>query len=180
MIIAYNKVIGTLVLRHEDGEVVALIKDVIIHPDTGRIEGFWARPLTLPIKNAVIQSDTILEWKKNIYIRHEEEIAEPEDIIKISEILSRNTLFIGNQVKNEAQEVLGTVYDLDFDTSKLYLRNLYVQKSFLGFKYGQRVFNYDNIIKILPEYILVKDIKDKKVKAEEPALIKNKQPLLDV
>ena len=100
----------------------------------------------------------ILEWKKNIYIKDEREIAEPEDIIKISEILSRNTFFIGSQVKNEAGEVFGRVYDLDFDTNKLYLRNLYVQKSFFGFKYGQRVFSYDAIVQVLPEYILVKDI----------------------
>ena len=57
MIRAYSQIIGTPVLRHENGEVIALIQDIIIHPDTGKIAGFWVRPLTLPIKNAVIQSD---------------------------------------------------------------------------------------------------------------------------
>ncbi len=175
MIRTYSQIIGTTVLRHENGEAIALIRDIIIHPDTGKIDGLWVRPLTMPIKNAVIQSDAILEWKKNVYIKDEREIAEPEDIIKVSEILSRNIVFIGNQVKNESEEILGRAYDLDFDTDKLYLKNLYVQKSFLGFKYQSRIFSYDSIIKVLPEYILVKDTEKKK----ETALVKDK-PLLDV
>lgn len=178
MIRSYSQIIGTPVLGHEDGTAIALLQDIIIHPDTGKIEAFWVKPLTLPLRNAIIQSDSILEWKKKIYIKDDREIADPEDIIKVSEILSRNTIFIGNQVKNEAGKMYGKVYDLDFNVDKLYLRNLYIQKSFLGFKFEQRIFHYDNIIKVLPEYILVKDIEEKKAKAEEPAL--DKHPLLDV
>ena len=180
MIRSYRQIVGTPILGHEDGALLALIQDIIIHPDTGKIEAFWVKPLTLPIKNAIIQNDSILEWKKNIYIKDVREIAEPEDIIKISEILSRNTFFIGNLVKNEAEEVLGKIYDLDFDTNKLYLKNLYTQKSFFGFKFQSRIFPYDRIIKVLPEYILVKDIEEKKVKVKEASLLEDKQPLLDV
>lgn len=178
MIKTYRQIIGTPIVRQEDGAILALIQDIIIHPDTGKIEAFWVKALALPIPNAIIQTESILEWKKNIYIKDEREIADPEDIIKVSEILSRNTLFIRNQVKNEAGKIYGKIYDLDFNVDKLYLRNLYVQKSFLGFKFEQHIFHHDNIIKVLPEYILVKDIEEKKVKAEEPAL--DKQPLLDV
>ena len=180
MIRNYSQIIGTPILSHEDGRAIALLQDVIINPDNGKLEGFWVKPITLHIGNAIIQNNSILEWKKNIYIKDEREISEPEEIIKISEILEMNTLIIGNSVKNEAGEVFGNVFDIDFDTSKLYLRNLYVQKSFLGFKYGQRIFNYDTIAQVLPEYILVKDIEEKKEKAEDMTLMKDKQPLLDV
>lgn len=176
MIQSYRQIIGAPVVDHEDGALLALVQDIIVHPDTGKIEAFWVKPLTLPIKNAVIQSNSILEWKKNIYIDGENEITDPEDIIKISEILSRNTYFIGNQVRNEAEDDLGRVYDLDFDTDKLFLRQLYAQKSFLMFKYGERVFAYDKVIKVLPEYILVKDTES----VQEPAIAEGKQPLLDV
>ena len=175
----YSQIIGTHILRHEDGEVIALLQDLIIHPDTGKIEGFWVKPLTLPFRSAVIQSDSILECKKNIYIKDEREIAEPEDIIRISELLSRNTLFIGNHVKNKSGDGLGSVHDLDFDTKKLYLRNLYTEKAFLIFKYNQRIFNYNTIIQVLPEYILVKEVEEKKEKAKEPALMKD-EPVMDV
>jgi len=176
MIRSYLQIIGTSVVREEDGEVLALIRDIIIHPDTGKIEGFWVKPMTIPVGNAVIKSDSILEWKKNIYVRDENEIAEAEDIIKITEILERDTFFIGNLVKNEAGDNLGRTYDADFDTEKLFLQNIYTQKLFLLFKYNQRIFNYNSIIKVLPDYILVKDTG----KIKEPAIIEEKQPLLDV
>ena len=180
MIRDYRKIIGNRVVHHDDGTVLALVQDIVIHPDTGKVEAFWVKPLFFPISNAILQSGLILEWKKNIYVRDESVIADPADIIKITEILSRNTLFIGNVVKNESGEIVGTVYDLAFDDQKFYLRTLYVQKSFLGFKYSSRMFSYDNIIKVLPEYILVKDIEEKKVEAEEGALVKDKRPLMDV
>ena len=179
MIQEFNKIIGKPIVGSEDGAYLAVIQDIIIHPDTGKIEGFWVKPLTLPIKNGILQSDAILEWKKNIYIKDDKEIAEPDEIIRISEILSRETYFIGNTVKNESDEILGKVFDIDFDSKKLYLKNLHIEKSFLGFNQSQRIISYDNIIKVLPEYILVKDIKEQKVKAEDGIVIDEKQPLMD-
>lgn len=180
MIRSYRQIIGTPILRQEDGTLVAMIRDFIIDPDSGKIEGFWVKSLALPIRNAILKNDSILEWKKNIYIKDENEIAEAEDIIKISEILEKNTLFIGSQVKNEAGEFLGKVYDLDFDTEKLYIRQIYTQKNFLILNYDQRIFHNNTIVKVLPEYILVKDIEEKKVSEGEVQIADEKQPLMDV
>lgn len=172
----FSEIIGTPVLGQSDGQPLALISDIIIHPDTGKIEAFWVKPLTIPIANAVIKSDSILEWKKNVYIKDDREITEVDDIIRISEIIARNTFFVGNQVQNESNEYIGYAYDLAFDTDKLYLNNIYTQKSFLFFfKYNQRAFSFDSILKVIPEYILVKDVQEKK----DVILIKDK-PLMEV
>lgn len=176
----FNQIIGMPIVGFEDGSPLAMIKDIIIHPDTGKIEGFWVKPLTLPIKDGILLSDSILEWKKNVYIKDEREIAEPDEIIKIEEVLARETYFIGNTVKNESEEVIGKVFDVDFDTKKYYLKNIYIEKSIIGFKHSQRMLPYDSIIKVLPEYILVKDIKDKKETVEGRVMLDDKQPLLDV
>jgi len=181
MIRSVQQIIGNHVVGQEDGAILALIKDAVINPDSGKIEAFWVKPMNIPIKNAILLSDSILEWKKNIYINDERELAEADEIIKISEILSRNTFFIGNIVINESEEVLGSVVDVDFDTNKLYLKNIYVEKAFLGIiKYKSRIFSYDSIIKVMPEYILVKDLENIKVKVKERRLSKEEQPLLDV
>jgi sporulation protein YlmC with PRC-barrel domain len=178
---SYRQIIGAPVVGYEDGAVLGMIYDMVIHPDTGRIEALWVKPLTVPIKSAIILSDSILEWKKNVYIKDEREIVEAEDIIKITEILNRNTFFVGNIVKNESSEKLGRVYDVTFDTAKLYLKDIYTEKSILGlFKYSPRIFSYDSIIKVLPEYILVKDLDAKKVQVIESGLIKDDRTVLDV
>ncbi len=165
-------------MDQDDGSVLALLQDIIIHPDTGRIEGFWVKPLTVPLANGVIHSDSILEWKKNIYIKGDNEISEADEIIKIAEILERKCLFMGAMIKNEEGEVLGRVEDLDFDTKKLRLNNLYTQKNFIGFRFNKRAFSYKSVVEVLPEHIVVKDVEEKKI--EEGIALPKDQPLMDI
>jgi sporulation protein YlmC with PRC-barrel domain len=170
MIQTYSQIVGTFVIREEDGQIIALINDIIINPDTGKIEAFWVKPVTMPFSNAIIKSESIIKWGKKIHIQGEGDIAEAEDVIKISEILAQNIYFIGNIVKNEAGATLGKVYDLDFDTEKLYLRQIYSEKRFLIFSYNQRIFSYNAILKATPDHILVKDVEEKKVKVGQEVL----------
>lgn len=176
MLHEYQKIIGTHIIHQTEGAVLAVVSDIIIHPDTGKVEAFWVKSVSVPIANAIVRVDDILEWKKNIYVRDERAIVDPADIIKISDTLSRNTFFIGNRVKNKAGEYLGRVYDLSFDDKNFSIKQIFTQKTFLLFAFESRIFSYKSIIEVLPEYITVKDIEAKKEKAEEGA----GQPLLDV
>jgi sporulation protein YlmC with PRC-barrel domain len=172
----YRSIIGTPILHFDEGTLLAFIKDVVIDPDTGKIEAFWVKPLTVPISDAVIQSQDILEWKKNIYIKNESVISEPADIIRISDILAKQIYIIGNRVQNEAGDSYGRVYSIDFKTDTFYIRQIYVQKSILGLiNYDGRIFSFDNIIEITPSAIIIDDktaTKEKVVKsilAEDPS-----------
>lgn len=176
MLHEYRKILGTHIVHQTEGSVLALVNDIIIHPDTGKVEAFWVKSISIPIANAILRVDDILEWKKNIYVRDERAITDPADIIRVSEILSRNTFFIGNQVKSESGQYLGKVYDLSFDGKSFSIKQLFTQKIFLFFAFETRIFDYSSVIEVLPEYITVKNMEAKKEKAEEGA----GQPLFDV
>lgn len=164
MIKNYKAIIGTKIIEYDSGNVIALLKDIIVNPDNGMLEGFWVKPLTIPISDAIIQSQDIIEWKKNIYIKDESVISDPADIISISDILLREAYVIGNFVQNQEGEFLGRVYTLDFDSNSFYIRGIYSEKSLLGiYSYNKRIFPYDSVIEILPSAIIVKD----KVSKEE-------------
>lgn len=179
MIKYFREIIGTPVLRFEDGSPLASIKDVIIHPDTGKLEAFWVKTLHHSFLYGILQTQDIVEWKKKIYVRGNEAIGDPADIIKIAELLSQNRLIMGNRVRTDRGVDLGRVFDLDFDTGQYFLRHIHVQKSFLGlFKYQPRILSYDLILEVLPDTILIKDKTEKEEKIKEP-LIENKQILLD-
>jgi len=161
----YQSIIGTPILHFEEGALLALLKDVVIDPDTGKIEAFWVKPATMLTSNAVIQSHDIVEWKKNIYIKNDSVISDPADIIRISDILAKRTYVIGNNVQNQAGRYYGKVYSIDFDTKTFYLKQIYVQRSILGLiNYDNRIFSFDNIIEITPSSII---IDDKAVEKEE-------------
>jgi len=170
----YKSIIGTPILDFDDGNILATVRDIVIDPDTGKIEAFWVKPLTVPIFDAVIQSQDIVEWKKNIYVKDDSVISDPADIIKISNILMKNTFVIGNRVQSEEGKLLGKVYNFDFDSNSFYLKQIHVEHSILGLiKYERRIFSFDSIVEILPEIIIVKDKRDSKEKLPEVKLIED-------
>ncbi len=158
MIKEYKSIIGTPIMHFDEGSLLAMVKDVVINPDTGKIEAFWVKPLTVPMFNAVIQSQDIVEWKKNIYIKNDSVITNPIDIIRISDIMAKETYIIGNRVQNKDGKYYGKVYNITFDTGSFYLHQIHVQKSILGIiNYEQRIFSFDGIIEVTPSAIIIKD-----------------------
>ena len=171
----YRSIIGTPVLHFDDGSLVAIIRDIIVDPDTGKVEAFWVKPMGLPLRHAVLQSQDIVEWKKNVYVKDESAIAEAGDIIRIADILSRKTYVIGNRVTGQSGARYGRVYSADFDTESFYLKNIYAQKSLFGlFPQKKRVFSFDSIIEILPNVVLINDDAAKKEKVIEPNLVEDR------
>jgi len=177
MIRQLSHIIGTPILSHDEGHPLGQVEDIIIHPDTGRVEGLWVKPFTLPMRHAVLPSEGIVAWKKNLYVKDEGAFADPEEIIRISEILARKIRFVGNRVKSESGKRFGRVFDVDFDDRKMYLRYLFVQKTFLFFGWSSRYFHYDSIVQVTPEWIVVRDEEGKAVK--EASLVDGRQPVLD-
>ncbi|MBI5421844.1 PRC-barrel domain-containing protein [Candidatus Peregrinibacteria bacterium] len=177
MIHQRGKIIGTPVLGFADGQPLGIVEDVIIHPDTGKVEALWVKPLTLPYAHAVLPVEGILSWKKHLYVSGEGALSEPDEVIRIAETLSRKEGFVGNRVRNESGKGFGRVYDLDFDTRNMTLRYLFVDKSFLGFRFQRRFFHYDSVVQVLPDAIVVKD---EEIKVEkEPILADEGQPVLE-
>ena len=174
MIQEYLSIIGTHVHQHDDGNILAVVRDVIIDPSNGKIEGLWVKPLTVPLSDAVIKTSDIIEWKKKIYIKDDSVIGESEDLIRISDILAMGTLVIGNRVESQEGEYLGDVYSLDFDSEKLKLRQIYTEKKILGFiRYQKRIFSFNSIIEIKKSVIVVDNKTTEKEKVIEPVLIKD-------
>jgi sporulation protein YlmC with PRC-barrel domain len=158
---------GLPVFPFHGHEPIAFVQDVIINPDTGKLEALWVRPMLLPIAFGILDFNDIVEWKRNLYVRSENVIAEPGEIIRINAILDRNISFMKNNVVSESGEALGKVVNLDFDSRDGILRHLYVQKGFLGFSWERRVFDFASILEVTPEAIIVKDLELKS--AEERA-----------
>jgi sporulation protein YlmC with PRC-barrel domain len=168
MIRQVSQILGTPILSHAEGEPLGLLGQPIIHPDTGKIEAFWVKPLTLPIKQGVLLVDDITEWKKYLYIRDERVIAEPNEVIRIAEILDRKEYIFGNRVKGESGKGYGRVLDADFDDRKMYLRYLHVRRSWLFLAGKTRFFHFDSIVQVLPECVLVKDDGEKAIRSVVP------------
>lgn len=163
MIRDYKSVLGAKVLEFDSGDLLAMINGIIVNPDTGMVEAFWVKSATLPVKNAVLRISDIVEFKKNIYINSDKVLAQAEDVIRISEVLEDGRTFVDNAVQSEAGESYGTCVNLTFDTKTYALKQIHSRRSILGLiTLDERIFSYDNILKVLPEMILVEDVVTKK------------------
>ena len=179
MIKNYQSIIGTRIVRQQDRFLVGLIKDIIINPDTGKVEGFWLKSITNPLGDKVLQTQDILEWKNNIYIHDEHIISDPNDLLRIVDVLERETFVVENHVIGESDISYGSVYDLDFETDIYQINNIYCHKTIFGlFSHARSVFSYKNIVEILPEKILVKDDSTEKEIIIEPGLLEDQSPAI--
>jgi len=164
MIKEAKSIVGAKVLEFDSGEVLAILNLPIINPDTGVVEAFWVKPLNLPLKDAVVQVGDIIEFKKNMYIKSESVIADPADVIRISEILSDGRDLFGMEVKGESGRSYGKVMDLSFDAKSSMLKSILTQRRSLAFfRSERRIFPYERIVKVLPSYVLVDDSDTQKV-----------------
>jgi len=163
MVRNYKSIFGARVLEFDSGDLVATVSGIIVDPDTGIVEAFWVKPTTLNVRSAILRVPDIVELKKNFYINSDKVLAQAEDVIRISEILTDGRTFLRNSVKNEAGHSYGTCVDLGFDTKTFALRHIYSKRSVLGLiTLDERIFSYNNIIRVLPEMILVDDNATKK------------------
>ena len=173
MIREVKSLVGAKVLEFDSGDLLALLDLPIVNPDTGVLEAFWVRPMNLPVSHAVIQVGDIVEFKKNIYIKSENVIADPADIIRLSEILSEGRVFLNARVMNESGKYYGRLADISFDTDTYMLKRIEVRKTFLFLAYDRRIFAWERILKVLPEKVIIDDRNEQKeaiiTDATEPA-----------
>lgn len=163
MIKDLQSLMGAKVLEYSSGQILALVSGIIIHPDTGMVEAFWIKPLTLPFKNAVLKTSDILEFKKHLYVKDERVFAQADDVIRITEILEEKREFLGTLIQSEAGTAYGKCVNLTFDTETYALKQIYARKSFMGLvTLDERIFAYNDIVKVLPGVILVNDDSTKK------------------
>ena len=150
--------IGTKVLEFDSGDLLGMVSGIVIDPDSGMVEAFWVRPATIPVRSAILRTSDILELKKNLYIKSDQVLAQAEDVIRVNEIIEDGRKFLGSLVQNEGGDSYGRCDDLSFDTETYALKQIHSRKSFLGLiTLDERLFSYENIIKVLPGQILISD-----------------------
>jgi uncharacterized protein YrrD len=163
MIKDFRSLVGAKILEFDSGQVLGLVSGMIIHPDTGMVEAFWVKPLTVPLKTAILKTSDILEFKKHLYVKDERVFAHADDIIRINEILDEDREFLGNRIQSETGLSYGKCVNLTFDTQTYALKQIYSRRSILGLiTMDERIFSYNDIIRVLPEGIIVNDDSTKK------------------
>ncbi len=180
MFVQITNLIGQPVYCVETHSALGRINNPVIDPENGQIIAFLVSTSFLGALKVLSIKDIIAVKADFLVIQKETALVEPEEIIKVAEILKKNIKVLENWAKTDKGEWLGKVEDLLIETETFSVTKYYIRGTAFGFRLlpflgtfkENRIIPAENIIKIGPKVIIVREeskIKEKeKVKATVP------------
>jgi sporulation protein YlmC with PRC-barrel domain len=123
MHVRFSSCIGTPVLEEGGDTTLGLLSGILIHPDTGKIEGFLVGDL-------FCSSMDIVRWGTRVYLRDANVLAPPEDRIRLQSLLQDPRTVLGQKIRTEAGVKLGRCSDVQFNTDMMHIEWLFPRKFF--------------------------------------------------
>jgi uncharacterized protein YrrD len=154
MHVRFSTVIGLPVREDHAREACATLRDVLIHPDTGKIEGFFvAVPGFLRSEERFLQTMDILHWGKHVRIRDTEVLIPVEDVIRLERLLEEGRPVLGQRILTEGELFIGMCRDVQFDTKHFLLEWIFPRKML---RWGRGI-PASSIVEVRPDGIVVRD-----------------------
>ena len=149
----------------EDGteETLGTLSQLLINPDTGKIEGCFALvPGFFRSQHLFISVMDIVRFSTRIYVRHSEVLFPIEEHIRLLPLhLERRTL-LRQQVRTETGKFVGWCQDIQFDTRHFMVEWIFPRKFF---RWGTPL-PLSSIIEVRKDAIIVRDtsVREKEAK----------------
>lgn len=137
----------------EDEAKIATVADVVIHPETGELVGFWVQPSGWFAPKRALSSRDIVDYDPGaLIVRSADSIVDPEEVRPFSSVVAKRDSWLGKRVEDENGQNLGQVTDLVLDTDLEILRKIEVS-SLLG---PRRLLSREDILRVTPKIIVVR------------------------
>ncbi|MBQ3474044.1 hypothetical protein IJH24_01275 [Candidatus Saccharibacteria bacterium] len=177
MLVYASKLIGAPVLSVQAGGRIAVISEAIVDPDTLKIIAFKvAGPLIAKSSANILDVKSIREYSNYGFVIDDiEELAERDDIVKISKVLDLNFSLIGLKVETKKHSKLGKVEDYTVTSEDFIVQQLVVKRRIIkSLLDPELIISRKEIVEITDYKVIVKDEeKVIKQKAEKEEFIPN-------
>lgn len=160
----FTKILGTHVVSDQAEGTISLVTDIHLDPETGKIIA-----LQCGFKQVLTPID-ILRWGNVIHINDHTALTTREHVLRLQNVSRAREQLMYKLVYTESGELIGRIHNYTIDTKAMILWNLVVKKKFLWFVTFETTIPRKNIVEILEDRVIVKDIhamdKVKAVQAE--------------
>ena len=170
MHVRFSSCIGLPVVEEGDGETIGTISGMLIHPDTGKVEGFFVhRPGLFGSDHSFLSTLDILRWGMRVEVRTEDVLGSLEDHIRLQPLLLDPRPVLGQQMRTERGVVLGRCKDVQFDTKHFLTEWLFPKKFF---RWGTPL-PLGSVVEVRRDAIIMRDPlqKERPTVPEQSALI---------
>lgn len=163
---------GALVLEESSGEPLGTLAGVLIHPDTGKVEGVFVQ-VNDGFSSGLLfcRALDIIRFGTSVHIRSAGALCDPSEIVRLQSLLEDGRTVLGQQVRTESGQKVGRCRDVQFDTESLLLEWIFPKRWF-RWKRGIAV---SDILEVRSDVIIVRD--EKRPVVEE--VVEEKTPVFD-
>lgn len=153
-----NSLLNQQIMSLRTGAAVATSQALIINPNNLKIEGLYCVDRFSNERLILLQQDIRDMVPQGIAINDHDALTDPEDLIRLQDILKLNFEILGKPVVTVSKKRLGKVNDFAADSESLYIQKIYVGQSvFKSLSGGQLSIDRDQVIEITPNKIVVQD-----------------------
>lgn len=141
------------------GRPVATAFAPIINPNNLKIEGFFCEDSIDKKQHLVLLHQDIRDvLPAGLVVNDHDVLTEPEDLIRLKDVLVTNYSVLGKIVVTEKKKKLGKVVDYALEPESMMIKKLYVSQSIIkNFSGGTLGVDRTQIVEITNTKIIIKD-----------------------
>lgn len=141
---------------------VARVTAPIINPDNLKIEGFYCKDRFSNKILVLVYQDIRELLPKGYVINDHESLSDPEDLVRLKDILSLKFELIGKQVVTADKKKVGKVGDYAVEVDSMYIQKLYVSQSLLkSFTGGNLSIDRSQIREVTDTKVVINDLAER-------------------
>ncbi|MDD5751695.1 MAG: PRC-barrel domain-containing protein [Candidatus Peribacteraceae bacterium] len=151
----YSTSRGLPVFDEHAGEVVGIIDGMLVHPDSGRIEGFFVRVprFLFSAEEFFLPIFDIVHWGLKVSVRTADVLAPPQEFLRVAPLLESGRPVLGQVIRTESGRTLGKCRDVQWNTKTLMLEWIFPRRWFRW----QLPVPASAIIEVRREAVIVRD-----------------------
>lgn len=148
---------------------IATAIEPIINPHNLRVEGWYCEDVFSKEKLVLLAQDVRDFVPQGLAVDDHEVLTDPEELIRLKNILELDFKLIGKPVVTNHRRRLGKVADYALETTTLVIQKLYVARPvYRSLTEGQLSIDHSQIIEINDRRIIVREAD---IKVEAPAIV---------
>lgn len=150
------------VLSLRTGTPVASVKTPIINPNNLKVEGFYCEDRFSKQELVLLCQDIRDILPQGFVINDHDALVEPEELVRLKEIMDIGFGLIGKQVVTVDKEKVGKVSDYATEITTMFVQKIYVSRSILkSLSTGTLSIDRSQINEITPNRIIINELMKK-------------------
>lgn len=160
------------VLSLRTGSPVAQVLATLINPNNLKIEGFYCKD-RFSDKSMILLYQDIREFIPKGYVVNDHDVlSEPEDLVRLTDVIKLNFDLIGKPVVTLSKEKIGKITDYAVEIETMYIQKIYVTQSILkNFTGGSLSVDRSQINEVTDKRVIINDLLNKSPVAAPVAAI---------